>query len=97
MINFPEPRSFNRAVSDVLASINTDPKIKTATKFVSPKFTVKATRRFKFTRRATRDEVVLTFGAPNYKEREFIKTATKVKEPFPVKKVQLRFRPEKRT
>lgn len=62
---------------------------KKATKFVSPKLVIKATRRFM----DARDKIVeihLTVGAPNYAERQFIKAALKAGEPFPVKKVQFK-------
>lgn len=35
--------------------------------------------------------VVVTFGKPNYAERKFVAHCEKAKEPFPVKKVQLKF------
>lgn len=35
--------------------------------------------------------IVLTFGKPNYLGRKFIKACQKAGEPFPVKKVQLKF------
>jgi hypothetical protein len=59
--------------------------------YVSPKRTIKATRRRfkgKFDRRAI--ELIFTDGPPNYAERKFIKLLKKAGEAFPVKKVQLR-------
>lgn len=35
--------------------------------------------------------IVLTIGKPNYEQREFIGKCKKAGEPFPVKKVQLKF------
>lgn len=69
------------------------------TSYVSPKQTVKAT----FVtfdgrlpdRRASRADVRLTVGAPNYAERRFIKICEKAGEPFPVKKLQLKVRTKK--
>ena len=62
-----------------------------ATKFLSAKETVKATRR-RFRRGGGRiTEVLLTVGRPNYAERQFIKKAQAAGEPFPIKKVQLKF------
>ena len=69
-----------------------------ATKYVSPKWVITATRRLcggKILRRTRFVGVVLKLGAPNYREREFIKKLKKAGEPFPVKKVQLQF-PTKR-
>ena len=63
-----------------------------ATKYISPKFTVKAKRKeFKGRASSRLTELHVTFGAPNYEEREFIKRCRKAGEPFPVKKVQLKF------
>jgi len=65
-----------------------------AVKYISPKLTVKATRkRFngKVDGRNRIAEVLFTIGAPNYAEREFIKAALKAKETFPVKRPQMKF------
>lgn len=65
-----------------------------ATKYVSPKSTVKAKlKEFKngAGSLARTQEILLTFGAPNYEEREAIKKFKKAGEPFPVKRVQLKF------
>jgi len=63
-----------------------------ATKYISPEFTVKAKRKeFKDNTSSRRTEIHVTFGAPNYEEREVIKRCRKAGEPFPIKKVQLKF------
>jgi len=67
-----------------------------ATLYESPKFVVKVSRRHRVTLRDKRWEFVLTLGEPNYEEREFIKKCRKVGEPFPVKKIQLKFYPTKK-
>ncbi len=59
--------------------------------YISPNRTIKATRkRFKgkFSRSTT--ELLFTDGKPNYTERKRIKELVKAKEPFPVKKIQLK-------
>ncbi len=61
---------------------------KTATAYISPKETVKATLRQKSQRQT---EILVTIGRPNYKERQFIKTCVKAGEQFPVSKIQLKF------
>ncbi len=62
----------------------------TATKYLSPRQTIKATRR-RFRRgRSRKTEILVTAGGPNYSERKFIKDAIKAGEPFPVKRVILR-------
>lgn len=67
-------------------------RARSATKFISPKEIVRASRRRvrgRITGRGNID-IVLTIGRPNYAEREFIKACTKAGEPFPVKKIRLR-------
>ena len=70
-----------------------------ATLYLSPKLTIKASRpRYKGRkaiedRRDSRVDVQFTAGAPNFEERLFIRSALKAGEPFPVKKVQLKFLP----
>lgn len=67
-----------------------------ATVYQHPRLSVKATARFKPDKRNTRTDIVLTIGEPNYEGRLFVKRLQQAKEPFPVKKVQLRFWPKKR-
>lgn len=69
---------------------------RTAFKVIDEKTVVKASWRFKPNGRNSREEMVVTFGAPNYEAREFIKKCKKAGEPFPVKKVQLRAYPKKK-
>ena len=61
-----------------------------ATKYISDKLVIKATRRHKFDVKADHQEVVVTIGAPNYSERKFIKLAKT--EPLPIRNVQLEFK-----
>lgn len=63
----------------------------TATTFVSPTLTVRATRkRFKGkVPKRGNIEVSLTIGKPNHEARELIRTMRKAGEPFPVKKIRL--------
>lgn len=64
-----------------------------ATKYISDSLTLKATRkRYKgkcFNNKVI--DLVFTLGKPNYEERKFIKLLLKAGDPFPVKKVQLKF------
>lgn len=67
---------------------------KKATKFVSDKFVITATRKAfkgKIDKRSRSIDVVLKIGKPNYAERDFIKKCKKAGESFPVKKIQLKF------
>jgi hypothetical protein len=69
---------------------------KTATKYIDEKTVVHATWHFKPSNRNTRETMIVTFGAPNYLDRIFIKKCKKAGEPFPVKKIQLRAYPKKK-
>lgn len=63
-----------------------------ATKYLDEKLTVKATKkRYKkgVVHRAI--DIVFTIGKPNYEERDFIKKAKRAGEPFPIKKIQLKY------
>ena len=72
-------------------------KVVKATKYLSPKEIVRAVRRT-YGGRIPRGnvEITLTIGKPNYDERAFVKTLVKAGEPFPMKKIQLKFERAKR-
>ena len=67
-----------------------------AVKYLSPSLVVTAAGRHRPDRRARTTEVFVTIGAPNFAARRFIKAAQKAGEPFPIKKVQLRFWPTRK-
>ena len=62
-----------------------------ATVYLSPKLVVNCTPRFQATKSQRSVELVVKIGKPNFRERAFIKSCLKASEPFPVKKVQLKF------
>ena len=65
-----------------------------ATKYLGEYETVKAKRvcyHGRINHRSKRITVVVSLGEPNYLERQFIKKCQKAGEPFPVKKIQLKF------
>ena len=72
---------------DVLILNASQLNVKTATKYISDKLTVKATRRQKS---RSQQQFIITIGRPNYAERQFIKRCKKAGEPFPVKNIQLK-------
>lgn len=78
-------RCFNMALA---------PDVRRATSYLASNYTVKASRRHR--RSGKQTEIVVTIGRPNYAERRFIKACVKAGEPFPVRKVQLKFWPEKK-
>lgn len=69
---------------------------KTAIKIVDEKTVVKATWRHKPSGRNSREEMVVTFGSPDYRSVQFIKKCKKAGEPLPVKKIQFRPWPVKK-
>ena len=64
---------------------------KKATKYFSDREVLKATYQGRRSKRNTRHTILFTIGTPNYAEREFIKKAKRAGEPFPVKRVQMKF------
>lgn len=85
------PKAFSKVVNALVASV-----AKSATLYLAPNLVVRATWRHKPKANHTREEMVLTFGAPNYLERLFVKQAVKAHEPFPIRKVLLKAWPVKR-
>ena len=85
------PKSFSKVVNVLLASV-----AKSATLYISPTLIVRATWRNKPRGNNRREEMVLTFGSPNYLEARFAKQAQRAQEPFPIRKVQLKPWPVKR-
>lgn len=64
------------------------------TVYQHPLLCVKATRRYKPDKHASRIDIVLTIGVPNYEGRLFASRCLAAKEPFPIKKPQLKFWPK---
>lgn len=68
-----------------------------ATCYISDKLTLVATRKlFKGKPSKKQIEINLTYGPPNYENREFIKMAKIAQEPFPIKKIQFKFPPKRK-
>lgn len=64
--------------------------------FMSEKFVVRLTRQFKHSKRNTRETLLLTYGAPNYAEREFIKKYKKKHGFAPTGTAHIKFWPKPR-
>lgn len=86
---------FDKAVSDTVFSVLSAHDVRQATFFWSPTEIIRVTRIWRTTRRAEQESFVLTIGRPNFAERLAVKALRKAKEPFPVKKVQLKFWPKR--
>ena len=63
-----------------------------ATKYVSERRVIIATRGFKPDKRNRLETFTVTLGVPNWEERKFIKDCKRAGEPLPVRKIQLKFR-----
>ena len=76
-----------------LAEIILDEGARKATKYISPKLTVKACRKLfrgKVDKRSKITEIIFTIGSPNFEERKFIKDCKKAGLPLPVTKIQIK-------
>lgn len=91
-----QPKVSRTSILNAIEAVLSIPNVRQAVVVQHPKLTVKLTRRFKHDGRNSRHDFVLTIGAPNYREREFIKMCQKAGEPFPIRKVQLKFYPVKK-
>ena len=70
-----------------------------ATSYQSEKLVVNATIRLargKLPRKNENLDIVVKIGSPNFAERKFVKDCKKAGEPFPVKRIQLKFPPNKK-
>ena len=91
MVSLPHSRLHSEVIQALVTS-----DARTATKYLSDKLVVRATRRlYGKTYRPSKGqlEILLTEGRPNYRERDFIRRCKTAGEPFPVRKVQLKFPP----
>lgn len=64
---------------------------KQATKYFSDQLTLRGTFVGKRRKRDRQSVIVLSIGKPNYAERIFIKKCKLAGEPFPIKKLQIKF------
>lgn len=87
--------TIDKAAELVLSTVVSDSDVKRATKYISDKLVVRATRRLykKYPNRKTDNiEIHVTIGRPNYVEREFIKLCKRANESFPIKRVIVKLR-----
>lgn len=74
-----------------------DTDLRRATIFVGPDTTVKVSRQRRHDRRFKAETFLVTIGPPNFVERRFIKACQAAEEPFPVKKVQIKYWPARKS
>lgn len=78
-------------IGKLISEIATRPEIKKATKFLSPKLVIKATRRNKYDGREKSEVLIVTLGAPNFREKRYIETLKEAKVPFPVRRIRIKW------
>ncbi len=91
-------KDIQKAVNEVIEALAVKGTYQAA-KYLSPKLVVRASRKLFGGKLASVNkdfEVILIVGKPNYDHRAFIKKCQKAGEPFPVKRVQLKFPPKKK-
>lgn len=97
MLSIDTCRQVRRYVARMLDTmLDQQVDIKTTTGYLSPKLTVKLTRQRKPDRRDRSGTFLLSVGAPNYRERLFIKDCVNAGEKFPVRNIQLKFYPARK-
>jgi len=96
MKNLPSKGVPVTEIGEVVSCLLVIPNVRRATAYISDKFTVKATAQRRSDKRERAVTMLVTVGAPNFVERRFIRLAKKSGEPFPIKKVQLKFWPKKK-
>jgi len=83
-------------IATVTATLIANKDAKSAIKYLSEKLVIKATWHNKPKANNRGETMIVTFGQPNYREVSYIKSLKKAGEPFPVKKIQLKFYPKKK-
>lgn len=83
--------AFTKSIEGLLRS-----GARSATVYLSTEDRVTATHVHKQDRRSRSTTISVTFGKLNYAGRKFVKSCKRSGEPFPVRRVQLKFWPKKR-
>lgn len=79
-----------RHARQVIAAVLADPAVRSATKFIAINLIVRATRRVYKNPKAQDNQVIVTIGAPDYRELRFIRECRRAGVTLPVRKVRLR-------
>ncbi len=82
---------FDRVIDALLTQYAGKSPARRATLYVDHDYVISACLQQRPHKRALRHTIVLKIGRPNFREREFIRACKKAGEPFPVKKIQLKF------
>lgn len=85
---------YSKTISQLSLMIIVNSRVYRATKYLAENQVVTGTRRRykkRLPRKGSNIEIFFKIGKPNYQEREFIKKCKKAGEPFPVKKIQIKY------
>ena len=91
-----QPKVTRTSILNAVEAVLSNYDVRQAVVYQHPNLTVKLTRQFKPDARRRGATFGLTVGGPNYAERQFVKLCQKAGEPFPVRRVQLKFYPTKK-
>lgn len=80
--------AFGSRIHAAMTAALTSTDARRVTAYLSPTLTVKVTRQRRYSGRNRPETFIVTVGRPNWRERKFIAQCRKVREPFPVKKLQ---------
>lgn len=78
-------------VKTVLTLFELAHDVRKATVYLSDNYVIRACHRSRPSARSRSTTILLTYGKPNFREREFIRSCKKAGEPIPVRKVQLQW------
>lgn len=84
---------FDRVIDALLTPCSGKAPVRRATLYIAADYVIAACLQKRPRKGDLRHTIILKIGRPNFREREFIKACRKAGEPFPVKKVQLKFYP----
>ena len=97
MVNAADRNWVSLTLRSVARAILANRDLRKVLKFLSPRLVVKATRRRKPVGHIHSETILVTFGAPNFAERDFIKRATHAGVKFPIHRLQSKPFPIKRS
>lgn len=89
----------DKIIGQVVNTVLEIRNIRQAVKYFSDKEVLSATRKLyggKTDRSERNVDIVLKYGRPNFEQRGFIKKCQKSGEPFPIKKIQIKFTSKKK-
>ena len=84
-----------RVFSNVIEALNIK-GARRAVAYLDAKTVVMGTRQRKLSLRDRSHTIIVTYGAPNYRQRKFVKQCKKAKEPLPLRKIQIELWPKRR-